>query len=49
MRNVVLALSLVARSPFAQQPQIDSITPSTGPIAGGTTITINGANFTGAA
>jgi len=49
MRNVVLALSFFAGSLFAQQPRIDSIAPPSGPIAGGTTVIISGANFTGAA
>src|SRR5205814_10066982 len=49
MRNVVLALFVLAGNVFAQQPQIDSIKPPSGPIAGGTAITISGTNFTGAA
>lgn len=47
MRNAALALFLVAGSAFAQQPRIDSISPAQGPIAGGTTITVTGANFSG--
>ncbi|HYM62546.1 MAG TPA: IPT/TIG domain-containing protein [Thermoanaerobaculia bacterium] len=33
---------------FAQQPRIDGISPAQGPIAGGTIVTINGANFASA-
>lgn len=33
---------------MAQQPRIDSVLPPQGPIAGGTVVTIKGANFTGA-
>lgn len=33
---------------LAQQPRIDSISPSEGPISGGTVVTIKGANFSGA-
>lgn len=43
-----IALSLVCAAALAQQPRIDSVTPSQGPIAGGTAVTIKGANFTGA-
>ncbi len=39
---------LVSASAFAQQPRIDSIVPSRGPIAGGTIVVLSGANFTGA-
>ncbi len=49
MRAVVFALSLLSAAAFAQQPRVDSLTPSEGPIAGGTIVTINGANFIGAA
>lgn len=48
MLSVILALLLVGGSAFAQGPRIDSISPSQGPIAGGTTITVRGANFSGA-
>lgn len=40
MRNTVLALTLFVASLLAHQPRIDSISPSSGPIAVGTTITI---------
>ncbi len=40
---------LTCAAAFAQQPRVDSIMPSQGPIAGGTIVTISGANFTGAA
>lgn len=40
------ALTCVAA--FGQQPRIDSVLPSQGPIAGGTIISIRGAGFTGA-
>lgn len=33
---------------FAQQPRIDSISPTEGPIAGGTTVTIRGVGLSGA-
>lgn len=49
MRNAALALLLITGSAFAEQPRIDSISPAEGPIAGGTIVTISGANFTGAA
>src|SRR4051812_16749423 len=48
MLRAVLAIFILAGSAFAQQPRIDSISPPTGPIAGGTTITVSGANFSGA-
>jgi sugar lactone lactonase YvrE len=48
VRRAVLALVFVAGSAFAQQPRIDSISPSQGPIAGGTIVTVAGANFAGA-
>src|SRR5437016_3055490 len=32
---------------FGQQPRIDSVAPSQGPIAGGTVVSLKGANFTG--
>ena len=44
MRGALLVVFVTA-SALAQQPRIDSITPSRGPIAGGTTVTINGANL----
>src|SRR6266704_3617243 len=48
MRKVALALLLLAGSALAQQPRIDGISPSQGPIAAVTSITITGANFSGA-
>jgi len=42
-------LTVLCAAAFAQQPRIDSISPSQGPIAGGTIVTIAGAGFTGAA
>lgn len=48
MRTAILALSLVAGSAFAQT-RIDSLSPAQGPIAGGTIVTVRGANFSGAA
>ena len=44
MRGALLVF-LVTANALAQQPRIDSITPSRGPIAGGTIVTINGANL----
>lgn len=44
----LLSLS-VAGSALAQMPRVDYITPAQGPIAGGTSVTIRGANFSGAA
>jgi len=46
--RAALALIFVAGSAFAQQPRIDSISPSQGPVAGGTIVTVAGANFAGA-
>ncbi|HEV2721664.1 MAG TPA: IPT/TIG domain-containing protein, partial [Thermoanaerobaculia bacterium] len=48
MRNVALALTLIAGSAFAQQPRIDAVSPPQGPIAGGTVVTVSGAGFAGA-
>ncbi len=42
-------MTVLCAAAFAQQPRIDSISPSQGPIAGGTIVTIAGAGFTGAA
>ncbi len=44
----MLLVILACAAAFAQ-PRIDSISPSQGPIAGGTILTINGVNFSGAA
>ncbi|HYM61764.1 MAG TPA: IPT/TIG domain-containing protein, partial [Thermoanaerobaculia bacterium] len=44
-----IALAFVCAAAFAQQPRIDSVSPSQGPIAGDTIVTITGANFAGAA
>lgn len=38
----------VPLQPAAPAPALDFVTPSTGPAAGGTTLTLTGANFTGA-
>lgn len=40
-------LLFLATTAFAQAPHIDSITPSQGPIAGGTFVTISGTNLSG--
>jgi sugar lactone lactonase YvrE len=40
---------LTCAAGFAQQPRIDSVSPSQGPIAGGTMITVKGAGLAGAA
>ncbi|HSP15106.1 MAG TPA: IPT/TIG domain-containing protein [Thermoanaerobaculia bacterium] len=49
--NTTIRLSLLAllicSAAFAQQPRIDGITPSNGPISGGTIVTVSGAGFTG--
>ena len=37
--------ALVAVSAFAQSPRIDSVSPSQGPILGGTQVFVRGANF----
>jgi trimeric autotransporter adhesin len=39
---------LIGAAALAQQPRIDSVSPSQGPITGGTTVTLTGANFDGA-
>ena len=44
-----LAVVLICAAALAQQPRIDSFSPPQGPIAGGTIVTITGANFTGGA
>jgi sugar lactone lactonase YvrE len=46
--RVTLFLLLTCTAAFAQQPRIGGLSPSQGPIAGGTIVTIRGANFTGA-
>jgi len=46
--RVSIALLLTCAAAIAQQPRIDSVAPSQGPISGGTIVTIRGANFTGA-
>ncbi len=40
-----LVVAFVCATAVAQQPRIDRITPAEGPIAGGTVVTIDGANF----
>ena len=44
---IALCLSMVAAAALAQQPRIDSVSPSEGPIAGGTVVTVRGANLSG--
>jgi len=46
--QVAFAATLVCAAAVAQQPRIDSVSPSQGPIAGVTPVAISGANFTGA-
>src|ERR1051326_3704875 len=45
MRKAALALLFLAVRLYGQGPHIDAISPSRGPISGGTTVTINGANL----
>jgi hypothetical protein len=48
MRVVVFVLaSALCVAEVAAQPRIDSITPSSGPISGGTTVTLTGTRFNG--
>src|SRR5512141_109497 len=49
MLRTSLLVALTCAAAFAQQPRIDSVSPSQGPIAGGTIITIRGASLAGAA
>jgi sugar lactone lactonase YvrE len=44
----LLPVALTSAAVFAQQTRIVSITPSQGPIAGGTTVTVSGSGFSGA-
>jgi sugar lactone lactonase YvrE len=44
-----LIVAVTCAAAFAEQPRIDSLSPAQGPIAGGTIVTIAGANFAGAA
>src|SRR5436190_1303425 len=46
--QLAFAVLLVCAAALAQQPRIDSLSPSQGPIAGGTLVSIRGANFAGA-
>ena len=48
MQTLIACLSILASAALAQQPRIDSLSPPQGPIAGGTVVTIKGANFSGA-
>jgi hypothetical protein len=41
---IAFCLSVSVSAAFAQHPPIDSVTPSQGPIAGGTIVTFKGAN-----
>jgi hypothetical protein len=43
-----LLAALICAAAFAQQPRIDSVSPSQGPIAGGAAVSVRGANFGGA-
>ena len=43
--RLFFAVILMSAAGFAQPPRIDSVVPSRGPIAGGTVVTIRGANF----
>lgn len=43
-----LLVALTCAAAFAQQPRIDSVSPSQGPIAGGSVVSVKGANFGGA-
>ena len=47
--RALLLVAIVSAAAFAQQPRIDGISPTEGPIAGGTLVTLRGANFGGAA
>jgi sugar lactone lactonase YvrE len=44
----LFAVGLTCAAAFAQQPRIDRVSPSQGPIRGGTIVTIAGENFRGA-
>jgi sugar lactone lactonase YvrE len=46
--GIALAFVLVSTNVLAQQPRIDSVSPSQGPIAGGTVVTVNGSRLAGA-
>lgn len=46
--RVLLLVSLTCAAAVAQQPKIESLSPSQGPITGDTIVTVKGANFTGA-
>lgn len=46
-RNLAISIALTSVAAFAQAPRIDSVSPSEGPIAGGTIVTITGANLAG--
>ena len=46
--QLAFAAALVCAVAVAQQPRIDSLVPSQGPIAGGTLVSIRGTNFTDA-
>src|SRR6185436_13972029 len=49
MRALILALSMaLAPVTLSSRPTIVRITPSSGPIAGGTSVTLSGTQFTGA-
>ncbi len=46
--SFAISIALTCVAAFAQAPRIDSVSPSEGPIAGGTIVTIKGANLAGA-
>jgi len=45
MKNALLLLALVVASTLAADPSITSVTPSEGPVAGGTTVIVRGEGF----
>lgn len=47
MRVAVFAIMFLSGAAFGQQPRIEALTPSQGPIAGGTIVTMRGDGFTG--
>src|SRR5258708_6757206 len=49
MRTLIAFYLSMAAGALLAQPRIDSVSPAQGPIAGGTIVTIKGANFSGAA
>jgi len=45
MPRLILSLSLILTTPVFAQPTITSVTPSSGPVSGGTTVLIRGSGF----